>query len=133
MMEKEQLCEKILEMEVEYYNEIMAEGAWSGHVYAPEYFKGFRDRLIVLISDIREVLGESYLVNSCVFELSMDYDLLISKVYNCDIFTMVELEDIADALNAAFKNKMDKVMGNLAEIYAKLSGRTFEKDFESVF
>jgi len=130
-MEKEQLCEKILEMEVEYYNEMMAEGAWGGHAYAPEYFKGFRDCLITLVADLREVMGESYLISSCSFALSTDYDQLISKVYNREIFTVEETEDIADALSAAFKNKMDKVMGNLAELYTKLSGRAFEKDFES--
>ncbi len=118
-----------------YEDEMMAEGAWSGHAYAADYLHDLRERFIEEFDKISKRYlykgGYFYKDNKmCLstkemniydyakhgkFVLSTDYAGLISKVYESKLDTE-DKDVIADALNDAFKNKMSEAVSDAYEI-----------------
>ncbi len=137
--------EKIIHLYEEYYSEMMAEGAWCGHEYATAYLEDLKNELLeffnevrghyqykkgylykdneLCISHVEKAIFES--ANRGAFYLSTDYNELIDKVYADESFSSQNKHDIADALNTAFKNKLEDAVQELENI---ASGNNIELD-----
>lgn len=131
-MLKEQILKEFMEIEMEFHHEMMAEGAWCGHVYATEYFSKLRQRALELI-DVCLVQYKdcTALLHAARFKLSVDYDELISRVYKLDWEERDSIHIIAEALNDKFKDMLASSMKDLAEFYSLLFGRSFDEYFEA--
>ena len=115
-----------------YEDEMIAEGAWSGHAYAPEYLSNIRNDLIAEFKRIADRYSyekgflykdgkrcsEFYIYNRAThgkWILEDDYNALISEIYSMDIPTEKKYI-IADALNDAFKAKLQVAIEDAIEI-----------------
>ncbi len=121
---------KIIDLHVEFICEMQAEGAWCGHAYATEYFGDLRSRMIELAKEIKEENdGKRKSVSECashiLFTLSTDYDGLITKLYQNAVFPEQDRNAIAEALNDAFKNKMEEAFGGFSYVCEQLSGKRY--------
>ena len=131
-MLKEQILKELMEIEMEYYNEMLAEGAWCGHTYATEYFSKLRQRALELINVCLVQYKDCTVpLQAAHFKLSVDYDELIAKVYKLDWEERDSIHIIAEALNDKFKDMLASSMGDLAEFFSLLSGKSFDEYFEA--
>ena len=123
----EEITKKLIEYTEEYFNEMMAQGAWCGHMYAAEYFSGLRQKITDLLNECEKKFKERKYehmlsqVNSAQFALSTDYDALIKKVYELPWEDRQEVETIADALDSAFLSKFEEAIEHLKDINYVLS------------
>lgn len=133
--------ENIKDLYEEYYSEMMAEGAWSGHAYAAEYLADLRAKLINLFNTIKSQYEykngylykngqmnissteESIFKSACrgAWYLSDDFNALINRVYANEAFTSDDKTTIADALDKAFKNKLVDTIEVLEDIAKNMS------------
>lgn len=115
--------------------EMMAEGAWCGHEYAPTYLANIRENLITEFKKIesRYSYEKGYLYKDgkmCIsaiekkiwdnakhgiWVLSDDYEVLINDIYKMDLSSNKKYI-IADALNDAFKRKLEDAIDDAMEI-----------------
>ena len=129
-----ELYEKVIDLNVKYINEMMAEGAWCGHVYATEYFSDIRENIIKISEEIMKKYNRNdikYLTSHISFCLSTDYDELITKIYRDDNFSEREKYEIADALNDTFKDKLEQAFSDFECVYEKLTGRNYKEVLEA--
>ena len=132
---KEKILKRILDLNVEYLEEMRAEGAWMGHAYATAYLAGLRTRIIELAKEIQSLYKNREDIfreaGHIAFILEDDYDALITKVYQAKDFTHRDREIVAEALSSAFVNNLDRVFDDFRYIYEQLSGKRYNPALEA--
>lgn len=118
-----------------YEYKMMAEGAWCGHEYAPNYLADIRENLITEFKRIadRYSYEKGYLYKDgkmCIsaieeniwnkakhglWILGDDYVELIKDIYSSEL-PAKKIYIIADALNDAFKRKLEDAIDDAMEI-----------------
>lgn len=119
-----------------YQDEMIAEGAWSGHTYAAEYLANIKADLISALTEIvnRYSYERGYLYkdgqmcNSAneksiwdnakhgLFLLENDYQELITEVYNIDSLTSDKKHIIAESLDNDFRTKLQEAVEDATRI-----------------
>ena len=121
MMEKERICEKIMELETDYHKALLEEDSWRD-CYAVEHFSEFPGRIVELLRVIRDEYSSKfskalkYSVIALISEfIEKDYSTLHSRVFRLD-WEDREVYMILDALNDKFKEQLDNAMHEMKEI-----------------
>ena len=119
-MEKS-ILSKIEETFKEYITEMQAQGAWSGHTYAPTELNEVYKQLQEIIKSLKDIKEYKYDIKADMF---IDYDGLITKVYKSDSLSMAEKGDVSDMISEKFISALDAMVEIVSRYYRNETGWT---------
>lgn len=113
------IIKEIEETVSEYTSEMIAQGAWSGHAYAPEYLSSIYKVFVKVLDPVRFKRGYKEHITADMF---VDYENLINKVYQSDNISCEEKGDISDIINDKFLDVLESMAVLVRKYYKQETG-----------
>ena len=109
-----------------YVNEMIAQGAWCGHMYASDYLKGVFDNCKEILNSVKDSelytdSGIKLITDEGLWILRDDIDSYITTVYD-EISDENIRHRIADFLDDQFLHIIEGAIGFIVSIYEKQTG-----------
>lgn len=124
------MLDRIKETYFKYVDEMIAEGAWRAHAYAPNYLSDITDEVISMLKKIVKDEIDTYGASRACFKLDIGHSNLITKVIQADNMNEDERSAIADIINNDFMDKLADAFMALSEYYEKKTGMSLKKAYE---
>ncbi|MBR3517907.1 MAG: hypothetical protein IKO10_16515 [Lachnospiraceae bacterium] len=114
----------------EYYDEMMARSAWSGHEFAQDYLADLHTNIRNLLSQAFQGApkNQNYDAMEILHELGKDYGDLTTKTFSSGFYSESDKKIIGDMLEKEFLNTLDKAVDLMDRIYVKQTGHTLLED-----
>ncbi len=124
------MLDKLKETYFKYVDEMIAQGAWCGHAYAPDYLSDITNEVISILKEIGKKEIDTYGIIQACFKLDISHGNLITKVIQAENMNEDERFAIADIINEDFLERLANAFTALSDYYEKKTGMSLKKAYE---